>query len=459
MALTIRKKLLIGYGIGVLLVATVGSIAIYDRYLLTESIEEMRIVAEEIDSLHDLHIAIGRMLVSLNNYIVTGDAAEKAEYKNRKKEVKRAFSRLKDLVESMGEGTMEEKLLLLKGMEGRLLLIYETAEAILSTAGNDPAGMRLMRDMDRIKEEMIDLSMRYAAVDKGKLRSVINRSINSIHRVDLSMISGSLIVFAFALFYIVYLDRTIRKPIEEFTEGVKKVAAGKWSRVDVEDGVEINILTDEFNRLLERLEKTYSALESKVEERTAELKRANKELGKQLKEVRKLQRLAEELAIKDGLTGLFNYRYFWQRLEEEILRARRFHHPVSLIIADIDYFKLYNDLHGHLLGDALLRGVAEVLQGNVRTIDVVARYGGEEFVIILVQTGKEEALNVAEKLRKAVEEKTFPFQESQPGGNLTMSFGVATFPMDAKDPDGLIKRADDALYRAKEEGKNRVFAA
>ncbi len=459
MALTIRRKLLIGYSIGALLLATVGGIAIYDRYLLTRSIEEIRIVAEEMGGLHDLNIAIERLLIPPSSFLVSKDPAEKAKYERRRREVERAFFRLERILERIGGREAEGKLLLLEEMKERLSLIHRRAEEIFSTPLEGVEGSELVRDIDRIWEEMVALSVQYAEIDKEGLREVIDRSIRIIRRVDYSMASGLLMVFVFAVLYIVYLDRTIRRPIEEFTEGVRKVGAGRWSRVVVEDGVEINILTDEFNRLLERLEEAYSALEKKVEERTVELRRTNLELQRKLQEVRKLQRLTEELAVKDGLTGLFNYRYFWQRLEEEVMRARRFHYPLSLVMADIDYFKHYNDLHGHLNGDALLRTVAGLLCKNVRAIDVVARYGGEEFAIILVQTDKDDAVKVAEKLRRAIEDEVFPYEGLQPGGDLTMSFGVATFPEDGRGPDEIVRRADDALYRAKEEGRNRVSVA
>ncbi|MBI3398721.1 MAG: diguanylate cyclase [Deltaproteobacteria bacterium] len=165
------------------------------------------------------------------------------------------------------------------------------------------------------------------------------------------------------------------------------------------------------------------------------------------------------MAITDGLTGLYNHRFFIQKVEEEVKRALRYNHPLSLIMMDIDYFKRYNDTHGHQMGDALLRIMAGLLKTNLRNTDMAARYGGEEFAVLLTETDKQGAVVMAERIRKTVEEYIFPHEESQPGGDLTISLGVASLNVDAKDADGFVKRADDALYRAKETGRNRVVAA
>lgn len=164
-------------------------------------------------------------------------------------------------------------------------------------------------------------------------------------------------------------------------------------------------------------------------------------------------------AITDGLTGLYNHRFFREQLEVEIGRAERYGHDVALIIMDIDHFKHYNDTHGHPQGDELLRGLAELLRKSIRKADLACRYGGEEFAIILPETGKETAVYLAERIRKAISEHPFPFRETQPMGALTVSIGVAVFPLDARVIDKLIRKADDALYKAKSTGRNRVVTA
>lgn len=161
-------------------------------------------------------------------------------------------------------------------------------------------------------------------------------------------------------------------------------------------------------------------------------------------------------AITDGLTGLYNHRFFREQLAIELEKAGRYGRNMSLIILDIDHFKHYNDTHGHPQGDELLRTLAELLRKSIRKSDLACRYGGEEFALILPETGKKTAYSLAERIRKAISEHPFPFREIQPMGALTVSIGVSMFPVDHKEIDGLIKKADDALYRAKDEGRNRV---
>lgn len=165
---------------------------------------------------------------------------------------------------------------------------------------------------------------------------------------------------------------------------------------------------------------------------------------------------AEHLATIDGLTGLYNHRYFQQRLEEEIERSGHMKMPLSLIMMDIDYFKHYNDSQGHPAGDKVLQQISRILRKNIRGMDTAARYGGEEFTVILVDTAPEEAMKVAERIRQTVEDFPFTGRDEQPAGKLTISMGIASYPANAVKKDDLIKMADDALYKAKYISKNKV---
>ncbi len=161
-----------------------------------------------------------------------------------------------------------------------------------------------------------------------------------------------------------------------------------------------------------------------------------------------------ELAIKDGLTGLFTHRAFQTRVEEEILRSARSKIPFSLIMSDIDHFKSYNDTYGHQAGDAVLKAVAQALSENVRDVDFTARYGGEEFAVILTGVGKDQAADAAEHIRKTIESRQFSFNGTVT--KVTASFGVAEFPGEAAISSQLVRAADERLYRAKKGGRNRV---
>ncbi len=158
----------------------------------------------------------------------------------------------------------------------------------------------------------------------------------------------------------------------------------------------------------------------------------------------------EQNALLDELTQLHNRRFFNRELHKEAERARRAAAPFSLLMIDVDHFKNYNDRYGHLAGDEALRGVADILRGNVRLVDHVARFGGEEFAIILPGADPEEAKTVAERQRFAVATHSFCSRQ------LTISIGSATYPLDATDEWELVTAADRALYRAKALGRNRV---
>lgn len=187
------------------------------------------------------------------------------------------------------------------------------------------------------------------------------------------------------------------------------------------------------------------------------------QLALQVRKVR-LYEMVRELSIIDGLTGVFVRRHFLERFEEEIKRALKQNFPLSVLMLDIDHFKRYNDEFGHLVGDATLREVAQVIRANVRKVDIVARYGGEEFAVVIPETREEGALEVAERIRSAVARRAFRVYQEET--KVTVSIGISVFPQDLQalvergyDPSflfELLQRSDRALYRAKEEGRNRV---
>lgn len=175
-----------------------------------------------------------------------------------------------------------------------------------------------------------------------------------------------------------------------------------------------------------------------------------------LMNVRLISRL-NRMAVTDPMTGLFNRRRFNRALQDEIERAQRFAEPVALLILDIDKFKSINDTYGHAAGDEVIKGVAEVLREVTRSVDVVSRIGGEEFSVILPKTAKREGIQVAEKIRKEMEKRRFELGKTS--RNVTISLGVSVFPQDGTEAETLMNCADDNLYRAKEEGRNRCVAS
>ena len=162
-----------------------------------------------------------------------------------------------------------------------------------------------------------------------------------------------------------------------------------------------------------------------------------------------------KLATIDGLTELYNHRYFQEQMLQLITNGKRYNNKFSMIIIDIDFFKKFNDVYGHQSGDAVLKQVAAKLKKNVRSSDIVCRYGGEEMTILLPNTDYEEAVITAEKICGIIAEKPFKLANNQES-NVTISLGVSTYPQDGEAPAEIIENADKRLYRAKENGRNQV---
>lgn len=189
----------------------------------------------------------------------------------------------------------------------------------------------------------------------------------------------------------------------------------------------------------------------------------NRNLLKRLKEkneeMEKVNLVLKEQAVRDGLTGLYNHRYFQEALATEISRSKRYKHEFSLLFIDIDFFKNYNDIHGHQEGDKLLLTFANILKNSVSKSDVIARYGGEEFTVLLLlpEISKENTMHIAERIRSAVAEYPFYGREKQPMGKVTTSIGVSSFPDNGTDAQTLINHADSLLYKAKQSGRNKIL--
>jgi two-component system, cell cycle response regulator len=195
-------------------------------------------------------------------------------------------------------------------------------------------------------------------------------------------------------------------------------------------------------------------LEMSLDERTRELYEANRRL--------------ESQALRDSLTGLFNHRFFQERLAEETERQKRYGGPLSLVLADVDHFRVYNETLGHPEGDKLLRTIARILSGTtrsdevvarIRPTDMVARFAGGQFAVIVPETSKRGAAAMCERVRATVDRAEIPVSDALPLKRVTLSFGVAEYPLDADNKVKLIESAELALARAKTDGRDRVVTA
>ncbi|ACF14640.1 diguanylate cyclase [Chloroherpeton thalassium ATCC 35110] len=250
-----------------------------------------------------------------------------------------------------------------------------------------------------------------------------------------ALILGGVFIPLLSVIAIVIYRSTVT-PINDINKTIKEV------RADIPDT--LNTMVGELDDFVKKRHH---------DDEISKLARTLRHLGKEVEE--KTNEL-NQMVITDEKTKLFNFRHFKQEFLIEVARAKRFNEPLSLIMIDVDKFKHYNDTNGHMLGDQVLIKVSALLKKECRETDVPARFGGEEFAALLPRTDAKEAFQVAERIRSSIETSEFENQKAQPGGNLTASLGVATFPFDAYDAEALIIAADEALYRAKENGRNRV---
>lgn len=256
-----------------------------------------------------------------------------------------------------------------------------------------------------------------------------------VHSVAILLLS---LILAFFLAFL--FSQLLSRRITHLSEKAAQAAQGDFSVVIPQEG------KDEVGQLAHSFQELLQTINNKI----IDLKNTNEELMR-------LKSVAEELSVTDELTQLYNYRYLKDYLEMEIKKSHRYNHSLSLSMIDIDYFKNYNDSNGHPAGNQVLIKLADLLKASCRETDVIARYGGEEFAIILPETDINNAMLVAESIRKRIQSEFFPLADTQPNGKITVSIGLANFPRDCQVAEELIAKADQALYWAKKHGRNKAI--
>lgn len=317
---------------------------------------------------------------------------------------------------------------------------FRKAEVIAQSKGSiEEKSSKLTKEYNELLVKVFNETNRLNELKQNKLREAsvsVREQVNQLKQVGavLAMIFLPILIILGGVIYV-----TTASPIEKLTKIIKSVSENDFKDMSaVVKGSEEFIERRKSNDEISRLARALRNFGQQIEDKTKEL---------------------ENLVITDEKTKLFNFRHFKSELQAEIARAKRFGEAVSLIMIDADKFKHYNDTNGHILGDEALIKMAKLMKTHCRETDKPARFGGEEFAILLPRTTKEEAVVLAERIRKAIEDAVFVNQEKQPGGNFTASLGVASYPEDCTDAETLINAADKALYKAKEKGRNRVETA
>jgi len=323
-----------------------------------------------------------------------------------------------------------------------LYLITEQGHVVISSTGNDADVMKTnlpeatTRELSEREGQTVVQSrlqggevvavlrripqLRWAVVAETPRAETVREA--GVLRFRTVLLLSTLILGVGLLAYMVGLF--ITRPLERLTEAAARVASGDLSvELPAGGGGEVGYLTRAFNTLVSRL---------REKESQGEL---------------------EKLSLTDSLTGLYNRRHLMGTLASEVQRSRRLRRAFSVLLADVDRFKQYNDTHGHLAGDAALVKISEVFRKTTRQVDCVARYGGEEFVVMLLEANLATATLVAERIRSRVAEQDLG------EGSLTLSIGVAEYPDGGDTPEELIATADAAMYKAKNAGRNQVVVA
>ena len=267
------------------------------------------------------------------------------------------------------------------------------------------------------------------------------------------------IVFVLVLMLALYagVSAVVLRPIQTLTSSMQDLQSGSLdTRIPEVMSGEMGELARGFNDMAEELQDYTRTLEQNIEERSLEVRKKTRELERVNLQLHYAVNKLETLVRTDELTGVYNRRYLTEALQIEVRKSARTGRPFSVAMMDVDRFKMLNDHYGHAVGDHVLVTVAGLLKEKLRSTDIVARYGGEEFVIIFFDTSKASAFAVAEGLRTLIAETSFDTDTVTIQQPVTVSIGIATCPEDGGDGNVILEKADEAMYKAKKNGRNQV---
>lgn len=271
------------------------------------------------------------------------------------------------------------------------------------------------------------------------------------------LVTNLALIIGLVLVLFVGVSRLVVKPLRELSESMERLQRGELdTRVTGHMGGEMKALALGFNAMAGEIESHTKNLEQKVEARSQEVRIKAQELEQVNTQLQDAVNTLETLVRTDELTGIFNRRHLTEVLQTETRRSVRSNRPLTVAMLDVDRFKTLNDNHGHAAGDHVLRSVAKLLQDKLRSTDMIARFGGEEFVVLFFDTPKDAAHTVAEGLREIIAKTSFDTHSTNLEHGVTVSIGLASCPADATDASALLEKADEAMYAAKNAGRNRV---
>lgn len=376
-----------------------------------------------VDKTLHLHESLLKALMPANDYLIHGNQSERQEFATHSRDVERLFSEL------AGDSQL---------FEGARAYIKEAYPywsrgrriAVDLLAAPDPVGsLRLasaMEQMDGLVYKAAALVEKAHQQASTKVREAVEMGVRHHRRAQLVSGVGFLIALLVLSIAVSWLARSIVRPLRQLEKGAHRIGEGELAyRVDYREDNEFGRLAAAFNAMADHVALSQSSL--------------------------------EELSLRDSLTGTWNRRALDMRMNIEMDRSRRHGRCLSVIMLDLDHFKTINDQYGHDVGDKVLQQVAAIMENLIRPTDQLTRYGGEEFCIVLPETPLAGTRVLAERLREQVARTAIEVSKKVTL-RVTLSAGIATYPEQGETPGALIHAADQALYEAKQAGRNRVFA-
>lgn len=377
-----------------------------------------------LQPLQEVQMSLWDVSESVIDFSIDGKEQRKLTYQNKADQIGIDFEKLTVAMSHQGYDTSS-----INGAHDEWRELTDLSNTILSGEllhGNAFVGEEIEAFEARINHLAHQLETVHEAVNARNEQTHQQALASLLHSEYMAMIGLAISIIA-AILGVIVINRSLVSSIDRLVSGSMRFSNGERNhQIKVEIPRELANVADAFNTMTKRICEQEKTL--------------------------------EYMARTDDLTGLYNRRELDRQLTEEIRRADRYNKPLSIILADLDHFKAFNDNHGHQVGDEVLRSVSKTLTANLREVDKACRFGGEEFVIILPECDAEAARQTAERVRSAIESSIIQLDEEQTA-KLTISIGVATSPHDGTTPESLLKSADVAMYQAKERGRNRVVLA
>ncbi len=421
--ISLRQRLIMGVGAMLVPLVVLAGGAFISLEEITKTFETTdNETLEQLFPLAQLESQILEASTAAKTYLSTEDEKDYQKFVDLSRKIDQTYTLVLN-----STNPLPEKQTLLQTSQKEWQAVLGLSEAVFSQSRpldrNDVGQLKENLDQHTTNSIQNIKSLNYKSIHWQLTENLAEvRRVRQTVRFIIATVFGSGLVIAGGAGWL--LSRSILRPLTMLEHGVSRFGEGNLSqRIYLNTKDELAQLAQTFNAMAAKLEQSQSALTT--------------------------------LATVDGLTGVYNRHEFNRRLPEELERSRREGNSCSLIMGDIDFFKKLNDTYGHQGGDEALRYVATILKREIRMGDQVARYGGEEFAIILPNTTSTDAWHIAERMRKAIADHPIPLSQGQ-NIHVTMSLGFATFPTDADSDQTLIELADQSLYQAKRNGRNRV---